>query len=726
MANTPLFSSPFLFGLVFDDDTRKRSLLNILSLIGTFFLVLLGYHAYVQGGLQLAVIDFSVAGVLVGLLYLLRKKGYLNFCIYCTVSLVFFLYLYLFINGGMAGNAFMWSFTLPLITFLLLGTRKGFFVIAIYYLSCLAVLLLDLNTGLTIDLYTKAFTIRFLASFAVVIIFTFIYELFWENSQKELINLNDQLEQKVAKRTAELQQEVKKTKKAQEEAILAKEEWERTFDAVPDEITILDTDYRVVRGNKAMVKSAKVPLAEFVGLKCHQIVHGTEAPPSCCPYSMLLENHKSHQHDFFDDNTQRYFSVIVSPFYDEQGKFLGAVRVARDITEQKNAQIERNIAREQLRKAEKMEALGLLAGGVAHDLNNILSGVVSYPEMLLHQLSSQDELYEHIQFIYDSGKRAAAVVDDLLTVARGVTTIREVSSLNALIISYFESIEFKNILSFHPDVDVHSELETSPWNIECSPVHIQKMLMNLITNGIEAIDSKGCVHVSTENRIIESNSLIPAIQAGKYVVLTVHDTGTGIAKHDLEKIFEPFYTKKTMGRSGTGLGLAVVWNIVTDHGAILDVSSDGEGTTFTLYFPASAKEKLAPEKDIDIAGLVGTGSVLIVDDEQDQRRIASQMLESLGYSTKSVSCGEAAVEFLQDNSIDLVILDMIMDPGINGRQTYEEIITICPSQKAVIASGFSDSDDVKAALELGAGGYIRKPYSMVQLGQVVKTELSKR
>ena len=722
MANTTLFPHPFSLGITFDDKTRKRGLLNGLFLVGIVFLVLLGSLAYVQGVVLLATIDFSVAGLLICLFCILWYRNCLNFCINSSIGLIFLLFIYLFIDGGVAGNAFLWSFTFPLLAFFLLGTKKGSLVSIIYYVSCLIILLLDLNTPFINDLYSKAFALRFLPSFAVVIILAFIYELFRENSQKVLIELNDQLEQKVIKRTAELQQEVKEKTKAQKVAMHAKEEWERTFDAVPDEIIILDTNHRIVRANKAMAESVNLSQTECIGTKCYQTIHGKEKPPSDCPHSKLLEKHKSYHCEIFDDYTQRYLSVTVSPFYDGQGVFVGSVRVSRDITEQKNAQIERNNAKEQLRKAEKMEAIGLLAGGVAHDLNNILSGVVSYPEILLHQLSKQDEYYEHIKFIHDSGKRAAAVVADLLTVARGVATVREVRSLNVLITDYLDSIEFKDIQSLYLQVELTSDLEAKLWNIRCSPVHIQKLLMNLITNGIEAIDMEGSVHVSTANQTIEPMML--SIPAGEYAVLTVHDTGTGIAKHDLEKIFEPFYTKKVLGRSGTGLGLAVVWNIVKDHGATIEVESDSNGTTFTLYFPASSREKVLFEEDIDITSLYGTGSILIVDDEQDQRRIASQMLGALGYSTTTVSSGEEAVTFFQDNSADLVILDMIMEPGMNGYRTYEEIIKIFPTQKAIIASGFSESADVKAALKLGAGSYIRKPYSMARLGQVVKMEFS--
>ncbi len=733
MAKLPLSSHPFFvaleedslpLGLSVDDSSRKRSLLNGLSLVGIVFLVLLGSLAYYQGGVILATVDFFVAVFLLGLLHLLRVKGCLNLCIYSSISIIFILFMYLFINGGMAGNAFLWSFTFPLITFFLLGTRKGFFVSIIYYVFCLVVLLLDLNTPIAINLYNKAFALRFLPAFAVVILLAFIYELFRENSQKALMKVNEHLEREVIKRTAELQKEVIQKTKAQREAIRAKEGWERTFDAVPDEITILDSEYRIVRANIALAKAVNIPIAELVNTKCYESLDGTLEPPSYCPHTKLLEDRTTQQIDFFDKYTQRYLSVTVSPLYDGQGIFLGSVRVARDITEQRNAQIERDNIREQLRKAEKMEAIGLMAGGVAHDLNNILSGVVSYPEMLLLKLPKHDEYYDHLTFIYDAGMRAAAVVEDLLTVARGVATVRETSSLNNLINEYFVSIDFKNKLSVHPQVNILLELEHKLWTIRCSPVHIQKLLMNLVINAFEAIDSKGNIVISTHNKIVEFHNTAAHLSVGEYVVLTIRDDGTGIAPHDLEKIFEPFYTKKIMGRSGTGLGLAVVWNIANDHKATVNVESDSSGTTFTICFPALSGGKVSAEKDVDIASLFGAGSILVVDDDQTQRKISSQMLEQLGYTVVSVSSGESAIDFFQNNSVDLVLLDMFMEPGMSGYQTYRRIIKINPTQKAIVVSGFSESEEVKATLKLGAGSFVKKPYSMSQIGEAVKYELS--
>ena len=210
----------------------------------------------------------------------------------------------------------------------------------------------------------------------------------------------------------------------------------------------------------------------------------------------------------------------------------------------------------------------------------------------------------------------------------------------------------------------------------------------------------------------------------EYVLLTVTDTGIGIPKENIGHIFEPFYTKKVMGRSGTGLGLTVVWNTVEENDGKIFVESNEQGTCFQLYFPISKKQEIAQIEKESTEKLSGNGEhILVVDDEPQLRDIASQMLRNLGYKIDSVSSGELAVEFVKENPVDLIVVDMLMEPGMNGRQTYEKITTLYPNQKAIIVSGFSESDDVKAALQLGAGGFIKKPYSMNQLGRAVKETL---
>ena len=217
------------------------------------------------------------------------------------------------------------------------------------------------------------------------------------------------------------------------------------------------------------------------------------------------------------------------------------------------------------------------------------------------------------------------------------------------------------------------------------------------------------------------------MEEGDYAVLTVADTGTGIPPEDLQRIFEPFYTKKIMGRSGSGLGMSVVWGTVKDHKGYIDIDSvEGQGTTFNLYFPVTREEVEKEKALVSIEDYKGNGeTILVVDDVQEQREIASRILTMLGYEVSVVSSGEEAVEYLKDNSADLLVLDMIMDPGIDGLDTYKSILEIHPGQKAVIASGFTETDRVREAQRLGAGAYVKKPYTLERLGMVVREELDK-
>jgi len=399
----------------------------------------------------------------------------------------------------------------------------------------------------------------------------------------------------------------------------------------------------------------------------------------------------------------------------------GLIVVVSDISQAKRLQL-------QLQRAQKMEAIGTLAGGVAHDLNNILSGLVSYPELLLMQIPADSPLRKPLMTIQRSGERAAAVVQDLLTLARRGVSVSEVVSLNEVITQYLKSPEFEKLRSFHPGVDVKTRLEADLMNIVGSPVQLSKTVMNLVSNAAEAIREGGDVVISTENRYIDRPVRgYEDIQEGDYVVLRVEDSGVGISSDDIKKIFEPFYTKKKMGRSGTGLGMSVVWGTVKDHLGYIDVQSrEGEGTTFTLYFPATRKEKERDDLRVSIESYRGRGeSVLIVDDVEQQREIATEMLKGLGYSVTAVSSGEEAVEHVKTHSVDLLILDMIMEPGMDGLDTYRAIIRFRPGQKAIIASGFSETERVQKAQQLGVGAYVRKPFLSDKIGPAIRAELDR-
>ena len=394
----------------------------------------------------------------------------------------------------------------------------------------------------------------------------------------------------------------------------------------------------------------------------------------------------------------------------------------------KKAERERQRLTIQLQRAEKMEAIGTLAGGVAHDLNNILSGIVSYPELLLLQLPEDSQLREPIITIRESGEKAATVVQDLLTLARRGVAVTNVVNLNHTISDYLKSPEHMRLKSLYTEAQVEINLETNLLNIIGSSIHLLKTVMNLVTNATESMPEGGKTLIKTENRYIDKPIRgYDDVEEGDYAVLSISDTGVGISAKDLSRIFEPFYTKKVMGRSGTGLGMAVVWGTVKDHNGYIDVQSDvGKGTIFTLYFPATREKLASDQSQLVIEDYMGKeNSILIVDDIKEQREIASGMLNQLGYLVTSVSSGEDAIKYLQSNSADLVILDMIMDPGIDGLETYRHILELHPGQRAIIVSGFSETERVKEAQKLGAGDYIKKPYTLEQLGLAVKKELEK-
>ena len=253
--------------------------------------------------------------------------------------------------------------------------------------------------------------------------------------------------------------------------------------------------------------------------------------------------------------------------------------------------------------------------------------------------------------------------------------------------------------------------------------------MNLVSNASEAISGAGEVTIKTQSRYLDKPIRgYDEIKEGDYAVLTISDTGIGIPAENILKIFEPFYTKKKMGRSGTGLGLAIVWGTIRDHNGYIDVETEvGKGTTFTLYFPVTREELMTPQQKEQIERYMGKGeSVLVVDDIAEQRDIASLLLKRLGYQVHAVSSGEEAVEHLKGNKADMLVLDMIMTPGIDGLETYQRVLEINPTQKAILVSGFSETERVKKAQELGAGAYVKKPYVMEKIGIAIRDGLDRK
>lgn len=400
-------------------------------------------------------------------------------------------------------------------------------------------------------------------------------------------------------------------------------------------------------------------------------------------------------------------------------------QLRQELAERKQAERERAELEARFQRAKKMEAIGTLAGGVAHDLNNVLAGIVGYPDLLLRQIPEDSPFRKQVLTIKKSGEKAAAIVQDLLTLARRGVSVAEIVNLNDIISDYMKTAEHEKIQSTHSNVRFETHLAEDLLNIVGSPVHLSKTIMNLLSNAAEAMPSGGKVIISSANRYIDKPMRgYDHVKKGKYATLTISDEGIGMSEEDTEKIFEPFYTKKEMGRSGTGLGMTVVWGTVKDHNGYIDIrSTEGKGTTVTLYFPVTEKEMNKGDTPVKIEDLTGTESILIVDDVDVQREVACNMLSKLGYKVISASSGEEAVEYLKERSVDLLLLDMIMGTGMDGLETYKRILEIHPDQKSLIVSGFAETERVTEAQRLGAGAYIRKPFMLESLGMAIRNEL---
>jgi len=404
-------------------------------------------------------------------------------------------------------------------------------------------------------------------------------------------------------------------------------------------------------------------------------------------------------------------------------KAFGRLWSFRDVTERAQAEQQREDLQNQLNRAEKMKSIGMLAGGVAHDLNNMLGPLVGYPELILRKYGDDPWLSKQIRRIETAARDAADVIQDLLTLARRGRYKMVPTDINAVIETYLDSPSFERLRSGQPNIKVHLNLAPDIRCIRGSSPHLAKIIMNLLVNAFEAMPEDGLLTISTREETIASLTTNRAgVEPGDYIILSVVDNGSGIRAEDLKRIFEPYYSKKEMGSSGSGLGLAVVYGILKDHDGFYDIISElGQGTEFILYFPAIADtpEIEAPERTIT----GGKETILIVDDNEFQREMASEILTGFGYNIVTASGGREAVAYLKDNEVDLVLLDMIMETGFDGLDTYREILTFRPHQKTIIISGYSRTDRVDEVLALGAGQYIKKPYTVDSLGAAVRKEL---
>ncbi|MFZ0448586.1 MAG: PAS domain S-box protein [Desulfatiglandaceae bacterium] len=397
--------------------------------------------------------------------------------------------------------------------------------------------------------------------------------------------------------------------------------------------------------------------------------------------------------------------------------------MVEDISFRKRAEEENKKLEAQLFHAQKMEAVGTLAGGVAHDFNNLLQAILGYTQMLLMDLDGSEAETSKLKQIEKSAQRASELTQQLLTFSRKVESKLRPIDLNDEVKQVRQLLE--RTIPRMIDIEVH--LQDDPWIINGDPSQIEQIMMNLGVNARDAMSEGGKLLFETENVVLDREYCSAHLGArpGRYVLLSISDSGMGMDKTTVEHVFEPFFTTKEVGK-GTGLGLAMVYGIVKNHdGYIMCYSEPEKGTIFKIYFPALETEGVKEEKAPGEEALEGGNeTILLVDDEESLRQLGKELLRRFGYTVITATDGETAIETWKEKRevIALVILDLVM-PGMGGKQSLEALLEMDPGLKVVIASGYSVNGRTKEALDAGARGFIRKPYEIREVLKVIRKVL---
>ena len=518
------------------------------------------------------------------------------------------------------------------------------------------------------------------------------------------------------------------TKRKQvEEALLESEEMQRRLlQTVPDLIVRTDLEGTIIFVNEmAFPGLENVPESSLSGKNIFSFIAPHDLPRAMENARVRLEKNIGPQEYqlVFENGAVVDTEVNGAVIRDRENRPLGMVFVIRDISERRRAEQKQEKLQNQLLQAQKMESLGTLAGGVAHDFNNLLQAMSGNMELLMRDKSMDHPDANRLKTVTRSMDRAAQLVQQLLFFSRKSGSRRVRVDLNLEI----ENVAMILERTIPKMIALELHLAPSLWPLFADPVQIEQIMLNLAKNAVDAMPEGGRLIIETSNEELDENFVRshPGSTAGRYVLLSVSDTGCGMDGETLKHAFDPFFTTKEVGK-GTGLGLASVYGIVQAHGGyILCYSESGHGTTFRVYLPfgeMNGAEDGKPQLETPIQG--GSETILVVDDDQEIRDMTREVLESLGYAVQSAVTGEEALEAYKNlgKSIDLVLLDLNM-PGMGGRKCLQELLQLDPRAKVIIVSGYTAMGHGRDALSFGARGFIGKPYRFKELAAKLREVL---
>lgn len=507
-------------------------------------------------------------------------------------------------------------------------------------------------------------------------------------------------------------------RKKTEEALRESENRYRTvLEANPDSVIVYDMEGRVTYLNPTFTRVFGWNLEERLGNKMDLFVPEEEWPKT----KIMIEKILSGEY-VSGVETRRYtktgdiipVSISGALYNDREGNPVGSVVNLRDISEQKKLEA-------QIHQSQKMEAIGTLAGGIAHDYNNLLMGILGNLSLISLDLDSSHPYRTKINNIEKYVQSGADLTKQLLGFAKGGKYEVKPVDINDLLEKSSEMFRRTK-----KEIRIHRKYQKGIWSVEVDPNQIEQVLLNLYVNAGQAMPGGGDLYLQTENVTLNEDQVRHfSAESGEYVKISVKDTGVGMDEETIKRVFDPFFTTKNRGR-GTGLGLASAYGIIKNHGGIINAHSvEGHGSTFDVYLPASLK-KVIQKEHLKREALKGTETILLVDDEDIIIDIGGQILEKLGYRALMARSGKEAIEIYRANKkkINIVILDMIM-PDMGGGETYDRLKKINPEIKVLLSSGYSINGQASEIMNRGCNGFIQKPFNVEQLSRKIKEILGK-
>ncbi len=546
-----------------------------------------------------------------------------------------------------------------------------------------------------------------------------------EDAMASLRKAHEQLESRVEERTAELKKanaqlkwEIEERERARQALRGSEERYRLLLNNITLGVALIDLDHTVVMTNPTHGKLLNKPTSELVGKKCYREFEKRETICPHCPGVKAVATGQPVEIEtegIRDDGSRFAVRLRAFPTFGKGGSAIGFVEIVEDITEKKKLRAE-------LQHAQKLEAIGTLAGGIAHDFNNLLTSIQGNVSLILLNIDSSHQHYERLKNIEKQVESGAGLTSHLLGYARkGKYEIQPVD-LNQLLKETSETI-----CRTRKQVEIHRNLAGDLLAIEADHGQIEQVLLNLLVNSADAMAAGGDLFLQTVN--VTDKDMTAKIykpKPGDYVMLTVTDSGMGMDKKTMERIFDPFFTTKEMGR-GTGLGLASAYGIIKGHSGYIDVESgEGKGTTFSVFLPASknkVQKVVISAKEV----IEGTGTVLLVDDEEMILEVGRDLLEAIGYRVLLSRGGKKAIEIYERNrgEIDIVVLDMVM-PNMGGGKVYDRMKEIDPNVKVLLSSGYSIDGEATEILKRGCNGFIQKPFSMKVLSGKIKEIMDRK